>query len=185
MGWLSRTIFYKLLGWRLSGEFPNLKKYIIIVVPHTSWHDFYIGLLVRNITGLKANFIGKKELFKPPFGWYFKWLGGSPVDRIGGKNYVGQLVDLFDKKEEFRLALAPEGTRKKVTQWRTGFYYIAKAAKVPIVMVAFDFGNKEVRIAQPFYPTNSMEEDFIYMGKFYDGVVGKIPEYSWQAPKTS
>ena len=184
MGWLSRTIFYKLMGWKLSGEFPNLKKYIIIVVPHTSWHDFYVGLLVRNITGLKANFIGKKELFKAPFGWYFKWLGGSPVDRSGGKNYVEQLVELFNKKDEFRLALAPEGTRKKVTEWRTGFYYIAKEANVPIIMVAFDFGKKEVKLGAPFYPTEDKVADFALMGRFYEGVKGKIPEYSWE-PKTS
>lgn len=180
MGWLSRTIFYKLMGWKFSGGFPNLKKYIIIVVPHTSWHDFYIGLLVRNITGLKANFIGKKELFKAPFGWYFKWLGGSPVDRSGGKNYVEQLVELFNKNDEFRLAMAPEGTRKKVTQWRTGFYHIAKAANVPIIMVAFDFKNKEVRIAPPFYPTDSIEEDFKIMYTYFNGVEGKVKEYSFE-----
>ena len=85
---------------------------------------------------------------------------------------------MFDKYDEFRLNIAPEGTRKKVDKWKTGFYYIAKLANVPIVMVAFDYGNKEHRISKPFYLTDDMEQDFVNMRSFFDGVVGKIPEYS-------
>ncbi len=146
------------------------------MVPHTSWHDFYIGVLVRGILGIQINFVGKKELFTPPFGWYFRWMGGTPLDRTSGQNKVQAIASLFEKRPEFRLALAPEGTRKRVKEWKTGFYYIAKQAGVPIVMVAFDFGKKEVKISAPFYPGKNKEEDFAYMRSFYKNVVGKVPE---------
>ena len=151
---------------------------VIIALPHTSWHDFYIGLLLRKITQLKTNFVGKKELFKWPFGYYFRAIGGSPLDRTPGQNKVNAIAQLFENTSEFRLTLAPEGTRKKVQDWKTGFYYIAKAANVPIIMFTLDFQNKKNHISQPFYPTDNMEADFKFMKSFFDGVVGKKPEYS-------
>ncbi|MCM5662883.1 1-acyl-sn-glycerol-3-phosphate acyltransferase [Galbibacter mesophilus] len=180
MSKFSGWIFRKILGWKLVGEFPNLKKYVIIVVPHTSWHDFYLGVLVRSMVAIEMNYVAKKELFDSPLGWYFKWTGGAPIDRSKNSNTVEAVVKLFNGKEEFRLALSPEGTRKKVKTWKTGFYHIAKGAKVPIVMVAFDYKNKEVRIEPPFYPSDDMKSDFDFMYANFDGVQGKIPEYSFQ-----
>ncbi|QLE02962.1 1-acyl-sn-glycerol-3-phosphate acyltransferase [Galbibacter sp. BG1] len=180
MGKISRWIFQRVLGWKLKGSFPSLNKYIIIVVPHTSWHDFYIGVLVRSMVNIPMNFVGKKELFDTPFGWYFKWMGGAPIDRSKSNNTVDAVVKLFEQRDEFRLALAPEGTRKKVKTWKTGFYFIAKAAKVPIVMVAFDYRNKDVRVEPPFYPSDNMETDFNFMYSYFSGVEGKIPEYSFK-----
>ncbi|WP_335966921.1 1-acyl-sn-glycerol-3-phosphate acyltransferase [Galbibacter sp. PAP.153] len=176
---ISKWIFYKLLGWKLIGKFPPLSKYIIIVVPHTSWHDFYIGVLVRSMVSIPINYVAKKELFNTPLGWYFKWTGGAPIDRSKNSNTVDAIVSLFEERNEFRLAIAPEGTRKKVTEWKTGFYYIAKGAKVPIVMAAFDYKKKEVRIEPPFYPSDDMKSDFNFMCRNYSGVMGKIPEYSF------
>ena len=119
-------IFYKILGWKLIGNFPSeIKKCVVIVIPHTSNLDFFIALLVRGILGIKINFVGKKELFMFPFGYYFRAVGGAPLDRSGGKNNVEATAEVFDKHDVFRLALSPEGTRKKVTELRTGFYYIA------------------------------------------------------------
>ena len=175
---VARFIFFKTLGWRFNGTFPNIKKCVVIVVPHTSWHDFYIGLFVRKIIGVSIHFVAKKELFRPPFGWYFRSVGGTALDRTPGQNKVQAIASLFEKKTEFRLAIAPEGTRKKVQQWKTGFYYIAKEAEVPIVMIAFDYGKKEIKIANAFYPTDSLETDFEFMRRFYKGVVGKIPKYT-------
>jgi 1-acyl-sn-glycerol-3-phosphate acyltransferase len=175
---LSKFIFYKLLGWKIDGAFPDLKKIVIIVVPHTSWHDFYIGVLVRAISKIEINFIGKKELFKWPFGAYFRWMGGAPVDRTPGQDKVKNIARIFKEREVFRLALAPEGTRKKVTTWKTGFYFIAKEANVPIVMVAFDFGKKTVKIAPPFYPTEDKDADFSFMKSYFEGVIGKVAKYS-------
>lgn len=176
---ISKFIYFQLMGWKLKGDFPKLKKYVVIVVPHTSWVDFIIGLLVRSISKEKINYIGKKSLFKPPFGWFFRWMGGAPIDRSKNHNKVEAIKAIFEEREEFRLALAPEGTRKKVSQWKTGFYYIAKTADVPIVLVAFDFGKKEVKISAPEYTSENMEADFAKYYAFYKGVKGKIPEYSF------
>ncbi|MBT8253687.1 MAG: acyltransferase [Flavobacteriaceae bacterium] len=180
MRWLSKFIYYKLLGWKVTGfrNFDSVPKAVIIAVPHTSWHDFYIGVLLRSVIGIKANFIGKKSLFKFPYGWIFRVFGGVPVERRSNENQVQAIARLFDDRDVFRIALAPEGTRKKVEKWRTGFYYIAKEASVPIIMFSLDFGKKENKFSEPFFPTDNPEADFRYMKSFFKGVVGKVPELS-------
>ncbi|WP_339611571.1 1-acyl-sn-glycerol-3-phosphate acyltransferase, partial [uncultured Planktosalinus sp.] len=145
---------------------------------HTSWHDFYIGAMVRKLLGDSINFIAKKELFVFPFGWYFKWMGGAPVDRLSNQHTVQQVAQLFKERDEFRLALAPEGTRKKVDHWKSGFYYIALEAQVPIVSVAFDYATKTVKINIPFYPDGNYENDLKKLQSFYRGVVGKVPAFT-------
>ena len=181
MRWLARLIYFKILGWKVTGNTnfskDTVKKSIIIALPHTSWHDFYIGLLLRKVTQIKTNYVAKKELFTWPFGHYFRVIGGAPLDRTPGQNKVQAIAELFKEKEEFRLTLAPEGTRKKVLKWKTGFYYIAKAAGVPIIMFTLDFKNKQNHISEPFYPTDNVEGDFIFMRAFFEGVEGKSPEY--------
>ncbi|MAN58613.1 MAG: acyltransferase [Flavobacteriaceae bacterium] len=177
---ISKFIFTRLMGWSIEGTFDaKIKKAVVIVIPHTSWHDFYIGVFVRRILGIEINFVGKKELFKPPFGWYFKWMGGAELDRTPGQNKVDAIAEIYNRKEEFRLAIAPEGTRKKVTQWKTGFYYIALKANVPIYPVAFDYGSKTVFINPVFYPTGSIEADLKILEGYYKNIVGKVAENSW------
>ena len=182
MRWLARLIYFRILGWKITGNTnfskDSVKKAVIIAVPHTSWHDFLIGILLRKVVGVKTNFVAKKELFVWPFSYYFKAIGGAALDRTSGQNKVEAIAALFDNKNEFRLTLAPEGTRKKVETWRTGFYYIAKTAKVPIIMFTLDFENKQNHISEPFYPTDDSEADFKFMRAFYKGVVGKYPKYS-------
>lgn len=174
---LSKFIFTTLFGWKVVGEFPSgLKKYVVIGAPHTSYWDFIIGMLVRSILSEKINFIGKASLFKPPFGFIFTWLGGTPVDRSKNNNLVDAIVQVFDSREEFRLALSPEGTRSKVDNWKTGFYYIAKGAKAPIIMFTFDFGKKQVALSKPYYPTDDIDKDFKFFKNFYKDVKGKYPE---------
>ncbi len=174
---LSRFILYTVLRWKPIGNFPkDLNKYIIIAAPHTHWVDFPLGLAIKWAGGVPANFIGKASLFKPPFGFIFKWLGGAPIDRSKSNNKVEAIVEIFKSRNKFILGLSPEGTRKKVAKWKTGFYYIAKGAKVPIIMVTLDFKNKQVKISDPYYVTDNMEEDFNFMHKYFEGVVGKVPE---------
>jgi 1-acyl-sn-glycerol-3-phosphate acyltransferase len=175
---LAKFIYFRLLGWKTVGEFPELEKCVVAVVPHTSWFDFLLGLLVRRLVNQEINFIGKKSLFNPPFGWYFRWMGGAPIDRSKSSDTVTAIANIFKEKKVFRLALSPEGTRKKVTQWKTGFYYIAKAANVPIILVAFDYGHKQVKFSKPFIPTENKEGDFKKYRKFFEGSIGKIPEYT-------
>ena len=182
MQWLAKLIYFKILGWKVVGNTnmstDSVKKAIIIAVPHTSWHDFYIGVLLRAVLNIKTNFVGKKELFIFPFGLFFRALGGAPINRQANENKVDAIAKLFNEKEEFRMTMAPEGTRKKVKEWRSGFYYIAKKANVPIIMFTLDFENKQNKISEPFYTTDDIKADFEFMHGFYKGVKGKIPEYS-------
>ena len=137
---ISRFILETILGWKLENDFPqDIKKYVIIVAPHTSWIDFPIAILSRMASGTMIHFIGKNTLFRAPFGFFFKILGGTPVDRTKNNNLVDAVITIFNKKKVFRLALSPEGTRKKVAAWKTGFYYIAKGANVPVVMATLRF----------------------------------------------
>ena len=175
----SKFIFTRILGWKLVGNFPSqLKKYVVIAAPHTSWRDFPIAILARNTSGEKINFIGKNSLFKGPFGFIFRSLGGTPVDRTTSNNLVDAIVQIFNTKEQFRLGISPEGTRKKVDKWKTGFYYIAKGAKVPIVMATLDFENKQIKISETYDTTDNKEKDFEYFHSFFKGVKGKKPELS-------
>ena len=173
--------FCRLMGWKITGAInPEIKKCILMVIPHTSWHDFYLGLFTRGITGLEMNFVGKKELFRFPFGWYFRWMGGAPLDRTGGLNKVDSIAAIFEEKDFFRMAISPEGTRKKVIELKTGFYYIALKAKVPIIPVAFNYGQKEVHIGQPFFPTGNINEDLKMLMPHFENVKGKVPEKSFE-----
>ena len=167
------------MGWKIIGTFPpHLKKYVIIAAPHTHWVDFPIAMLIKYATGLPANYIGKKALFKPPFGFIFKALGGTPVNRVESQNMVDAVIKIFNSKEQFVFALSPEGTRKKVTEWKTGFYHIAEGAKVPIVRGVFDFEHKIFTIAEPFYSTGDKSADIEELRSIYKGIKGKVPEYS-------
>ncbi len=169
----------KLLGWKLQGNYPySIKQFILAVAPHTSNWDFPLGLLARSALKAKIMFAAKDSLFKPPFGGLFRWLGGYPVDRSGSANMVEAITKIFSRETELVLCIAPEGTRKKVDRLRTGFYYIAKGAGIPIVLCKFDYGRKVIEFDAPFYPTDDVKADFEYFMNFFKGVKGKRPEMS-------
>jgi len=171
-------LLFQLLGWKIVGDFPRqLRKYIVAVAPHTSNWDFPLGVMARSILRMNhARFLGKDALFKPPFGWFFRSLGGYPVDRSNSHDVVQQVVNIFNSHEDFILALAPEGTRKKVEKLRTGFYYIAKGANVPIVPVGFDFSTRRIVIGDPMMPTENFDRDMDTLLSFYRKMRGKNPE---------
>lgn len=161
-------------GWKIKGDVPrNLRKYIIAVAPHTSNWDFLIGLAVRSIKRFPSNFLGKKELFTSPFGWLFKKLGGYPVDRSKHTHLVDQVVQLIQENEQFVVAIAPEGTRKSVNKWKTGFYHMAYKGGIPIVLASFDYPSKTVEFSTPFYPTGDFDQDAPVIARFFDGKKGK------------
>ena len=174
---IARFILFTVLGWKLENDFPQaIKKYVVIAAPHTSWIDFPIAILSRMASGTMIHFIGKSSLFKPPFGVFFRKLGGTPVNRNKSNNLVDSVITVFNSKDEFKLGISPEGTRKKVKKWKTGFYYIAKGANVPIVMATLDFENKKIKISNPYYTTLNKSKDFEVFYNFFKNVKGKKPE---------
>jgi len=169
-------LFFKLNGWKVVGQLPPVKKYICAVAPHTSNWDVVYGMAARSILRIKdAKFLGKSQLFKAPFGWFFRWVGGIPVYRDANHDMVDQVSKIINNSDAFILAIAPEGTRKKVTKLRTGFWYIAKATGIPVVPVGLDYKKKEVVVGQPVYPVD-LEKDIRTLWDFYSRINGKNPE---------
>jgi len=164
------------LGWTLDIEFPDAPKYVLIVYPHTSNWDFPLGVTARHAIRLKAHYIAKHTLFKKPFGWLFRGLGGIPVDRGKKENTIRQIAARFDAAEEFVLGMAPEGTRSKTDHWKSGFYHIARAAKVPIAMAYFDYPKKKIGLGGAFYPSESINEAYEQIRTFFHGKQGKNPD---------
>jgi 1-acyl-sn-glycerol-3-phosphate acyltransferase len=175
----TKFIYHTILGWEIEGDFDrSIKKSVLIVAPHTSNIDFLLSILARRVLSVQINFVGKKELFVKPIGWYFKWMGGAPLNRNKAENKVEAIANVFAAHEEFRLAIAPEGTRKKVPTWKTGYYYIAVTAKVPIISVRLDYKNKVMGISEAFYPTGDITVDEPKLRAYYKGVIGKVPAWT-------
>jgi len=170
------NLLFKAMGWKILNPFPDIPKAVIAVGPHPSWQDILIGMGVRSITRMNnAHFLGKKELFDGPFGWFFRATGGVPVDRKHKLNLVEQVTEIFNSHEHFLLGIAPEGTRKKVDRLKTGFYHMARSAGVPIVMAAFDYEKKAVLFSDPLIPTGDETADMEKVYAFFRGIRGKDP----------
>lgn len=166
----------KASGWKIIGEFPKENKYVVIVAPHTSNWDFLIGSLARSALGPKIYFFAKSQLFFFPLGFFLKAIGGIPVDRSKKNKMVDEAVSLFRSREEFKLAITPEGTRSSVTRWKEGFYHIASQAELPIAMVGFDFPSKEIRISEPFYPSGDISKDLPQVLDYFRVIKGYYPK---------
>ncbi len=176
VSWLGKTVL-KITGWRVEGRVPaDIPKSVMIVAPHTSNWDFPIGLMASFALELKGYWVGKHTLFRRPFGGLMRWLGGIPIDRGSSKNFVEQAADYFRERENFILVLAPEGTRKRVDEWKTGFYYIARAAGVPIICAFLDYNRKVAGIGPAIFPTGDIRADMQKIREFYRGIGAKRPE---------
>jgi len=165
----------RVLGWRVDGTLPNLPKYVLIGAPHTSNWDFVLFLGIVFTLRANVRFMGKAEVFRNPFGWFFRYCGGVPVDRKKSTGLVDQMVKACNESEKFILTIAPEGTRHHVAEWKRGFYHIARNAGIPIVMAVVDGKHKEVRVGHVFQPTEDMEADMKTIKGFFEGVVGINP----------
>ena len=175
---ISKFFFINLWGWRITGKVPDDKKIVAIVAPHTSWHDLFVGIFTRSILKMekRIKFLGKQELFKTPLiGWALRQLGGYPVVRDKQLNSVDSVVKIFEKNENFFLTLAPEGTRAKVDKLKTGFYYIALKAKVPILLVGFCFKKRIVHFGEKFIPSGNIDKDMEKILNFFRSYYGKVP----------
>lgn len=158
------------MGWRVVGEIPDLPKMVIIVAPHSSNWDFVVGVAAKLAMRLRVKYLGKDSLFRFPLGILMRRLGGIPVDRNNSNAVVTSIVSEFERRRRLVLAIAPEGTRKRVERWRSGFYHIARSAGVPIVPVALNWNDRVMEIGTPFTPTGDTEGDLRHLRSRYDGV---------------
>ena len=167
-------------GWRVIGDAPREPKFVAIVAPHTSNWDFVVCIAAMFALDLKIRWLGKEQLFRWPLGLLLHRLGGWPVRRNTPEGLVEQAVAIISSKPKFILALAPEGTRSRVTRWRTGFYRIAEAAQIPIVPVVLDWGRKEVIIRDPVWPTGDMSTDVANLMASYHSRMARFPASYWE-----
>jgi len=165
----------KLMGWELVGRFPDLPKYVLVGAPHTTNWDFPFAMLLMFASGVRFNWIAKDSLFKGPWRRILYRLGGIPVRRDQKSNFVGQMVESFQRSSRMIIAIAPEGTRSMVNRWKTGFYYMARGAQVPIVMGFIDYRRKQVGVGPVLYPSENIEETFAHLQAFYADKTGKYP----------
>ncbi len=172
---VSRWIL-KLLNWKVVLNSDRPKKSVFCVAPHTSNWDFIFGKLFSNAVGVKAGFLMKEAWFFFPFGYFFKKMGGVPVNRSKSNSVTQQMIQHFKETTEFHLAITPEGTRKLNPKWKKGFYYIAKGANVPIELAYIDYKKKEAGITETFYPTDDIEKDLDYIYNYYKDKSGLKPE---------
>ncbi len=172
---VSRFIL-RLTGWKLVDEMPSEKKYILVGAYHTSNWDWVVGFFMMAGLGLKPRWIGKDALFRGIAGPVMRALGGISVVRGARENFVDQIVDVYKNSKELVIAIAPEGTRKYVDHWKTGFYHIANGARVSVAMAFLDYSKKICGIGGYFMPSGNIKADMQILREFYEGVIGKFPE---------
>ncbi len=174
-GWGRKTcrVVLRLCGWSFVGEFPDVPRAVLIAAPHSSWWDGIWGLLLKVGMGADVRFMGKKELFRGPLGSVLRRVGGMPIDRGAAKGVVEQMVDQFARRDAFWLGIAPEGTRKAVKRWKSGFWHIAHDAGVPIVTAYFNYPDKTIGVGPLFQPSDDMEADLLRLREFYAPFKGK------------
>lgn len=156
-----------LSGWRLVGEFPDVPKAVVIAAPHSSNWDGLHGMAMKQVLGLDVHFLAKRQLFWWPLGSLLRSLGAIPLDRGAASDLVVQTTQQFAEREQFWLGIAPEGTRKPVQRWKTGFWRIAKAANVPIIPAYFHYPDKCIGIGPPLMPSEDMHADIARLRAFY------------------
>ena len=167
----------KLFGWDAVQGLPKIKKYVLIGAPHTSNWDFIIAMLGALAIGLRFNWLAKHTLFKNPLGPLLKFFGGIPVDRTVSSSLIDKMTEMFNRREHLVLGITPEGTRSKTKYWKSGFYYIALSADVPIALAYMDYAKNRVGIAETIvYPSGDINVDMEKIREFYADKIGKNPD---------
>jgi 1-acyl-sn-glycerol-3-phosphate acyltransferase len=170
--WIGRSVL-RAGGWRVVGEFPDLPKLVLIAAPHSSAWDAVWGLAARLALGADVRFVGKAELFHGPLGWLLRGLGGMPVNRSARHGVVEQMASRFAGQPALWLAIAPEGTRRKVSEWRTGFWHIARAANVPVVCAYFHYPEKIIGIGPAMRMSGNLAADMLAVREYYRPWLGR------------
>ncbi|MCI7764693.1 MAG: 1-acyl-sn-glycerol-3-phosphate acyltransferase [Bacteroidales bacterium] len=171
-----KWMLYDVMGWKsiITEEHPQ--KYIICLAPHTSNWDFIIGQLYSRANGVRSGFLMKKEWFFWPLGPIFRSMGGIPVYRQKKMSMTDSLIKSAKEADTFQIAITPEGTRKPVSEWKHGFYYIALGAKIPILLYGIDYEKKEIVCTRTIIPTGDYNKDIILIKNYYRDFVGKKPQ---------
>jgi 1-acyl-sn-glycerol-3-phosphate acyltransferase len=174
-GWQRRACrgVLRMAGWSLVGDFPDVPRLVLIAAPHSSWWDGVWGLLIKVAVGADVHFMGKQELFRWPLGGLLRRLGGMAIDRSAAKGVVEQMIDQFRKRDGLWLGIAPEGTRKPVKRWKSGFWHIAHDAGVPIFPVAFHYPDKTIHLGPLFDTSADMDADIARLRAWYAPFKGK------------
>lgn len=173
--WLARALI-QLSGWDVTGEIPDGKKFILIGAPHTSNWDFVFMLATSWIFRLKVSFMGKDSLFWGPFGWVMRGLGGIPIDRSSRMGVVDQMVTRFNESEKLVVVVTPGGTRSYSDHWKSGFYWIAFKAQIPLICAFIHYANKRVHLGLSFIPTGDLQADMDRIRDFYKQGQGLHPD---------
>lgn len=176
LGRIWARILLGILGWKKEGPLPGVRKFVLIAAPHTSNWDLPIMLALGFLFRAKLFWMTKQSVFWGPFGYFLRWLGGIPIDRSKANGVVGQCIEMFNEHDDLFLAVPPEGTRKKVKVWKTGFYHIAVGAGVPIALGYLDYKRRRGGVGGVFYPTGDYDKDIKEIQAFYANVTPKYPE---------
>jgi len=177
-GWLARglgRLYLRLFGWRVDGRLPPDARVVVIAAPHTSNWDLPFMLAVAYVLGVAPAWLGKRELFRWPFGPFMRWLGGIPVDRSAPRNLVQQVVERFAAVDRLFLVIPPSGTRRRAAHWRSGFYHIARGAGVPIVCAFLDYARRVGGIGPTVTASGDVRADMEVIRRFYATVTGRHP----------
>lgn len=172
---ISRLIL-RLIGWQLDDQFPDTPRYVLIGYPHTSNWDFVLGMLAKWAADVPLNWVGKHTMFWGPFRPLFIAMGGVPLNRSTTHGFIEKNIELFEQREQFILGIMPEGTRSKVDRWKTGFYYIAHGAQVPIALAYLDYKNKRLGVGRVIETSGDIDVDFEIIKAFYQDKTGHRPE---------
>ena len=173
---LLSKIILKLIGWHVDATLPEEKKFVVIGAPHTTNWDLPIGLLSFWSISIHLTWVAKKQLFVGPLDYIFRAMGGIPVDRSVHTGFIEQIAHQFNSRDEMVFGITPEGTRSKTEYWKTGFYYIALEAGVPVCLAYVDFPSRTFGFGEMLYPSGDIKKDFEKIKLFYENKVGKKPE---------
>ena len=163
-------------GWKIEGSVPPSIRAVAIAYPHTSNWDLPFMLAIAYRMGIRPSWLGKRQIFRKPFGRFMRWLGGIPVDRSKSTNMVGQVVERFGEIDRLFLVIPPSATRHKAAHWKSGFYHIARGANVPILLTFLDYSRKVGGIGPAVMPTGDVHADMDAIRAFYEGIQGRYPE---------
>lgn len=165
--------YLQLAGWKVRGDWPALDKAVLVAAPHTSNWDGINMLATAGFYRVKLRWMGKKSLTQGPFGWLIKWLGCVPIDRSGANDVVRAMTEAFAAEPRMILAIPPEGTRSATREWKTGFYHIARAANVPLILSVLDYGTKTASLAAVVTPSGDYDADLRVIQNYYAAAAGK------------